>query len=633
MEKYDLNEGNDAHKRVLLMMKYDTNKTLSENTQQILTEATVSPIKKLIQSLIGLSDDVLETVTTKTKPELQNILNKTRRTIADDDEIFKSIKDFPSLAVKLFKNNSIFTPIQQKTVVNAITDAISLDSSKFSTSVNLITDALMGLGKFPNSAKPLIEEYSKLIIKNDVKQTLRIKYPEVYSKLFKAKGIVKKLSDAEAKNLSPKTIKWWERVLSTDKTILDILKGWTDDAVNRLILKNQGNQKYIDNLFSKLQQATEDSINKLKRGEKADITLLRNINTNVRVLADKYKADSDAIYDELGELLNKKYPGRFKEIDDIINQIKKNNPFQTDPPRWGALTQFLNNTATSKLMGNLRKGIFGKERTKEWSEFFERTVSLLGSGAPKSIQEWSSYFQRGTPGLIELYRDLWVALHVGMPITLSFFSAFFNLIGIPAFGNDTEASSFMEDWGNKILKRYQNMITGWSKFGLILPIHPYGYDIYQFTNDVYAEKYSYVIDDTMTSELNKLSNEELSKYQGYDPNKSRIENIRSIVKIAKQNALKNLKGDNSKVTPEDIKTNAKQKKTEIEKNIINIQKDVKPAVPCLFTGGWTVELTTLNGIPTYVTHNADWSQKYYLDITKKDNVTTVYYQGTTQYPC
>ncbi len=35
MEKFNLNEGNDALKRVLLMMKYDANKTLTENVEEI----------------------------------------------------------------------------------------------------------------------------------------------------------------------------------------------------------------------------------------------------------------------------------------------------------------------------------------------------------------------------------------------------------------------------------------------------------------------------------------------------------------------------------------------------------------------------------------------------------------------
>ena len=35
MEKYNLNEGNDALKRVLLMMKYDAKKTLTENIEEM----------------------------------------------------------------------------------------------------------------------------------------------------------------------------------------------------------------------------------------------------------------------------------------------------------------------------------------------------------------------------------------------------------------------------------------------------------------------------------------------------------------------------------------------------------------------------------------------------------------------
>jgi hypothetical protein len=534
--------------RILLLMKYDNSTTLTENTEKLLTEQATA-FKSILRSLSGLADETLEKVIGKSRSEINSLISKRgKNAAAEIDDIFKSLKDTKTLATKLLNDYSIFNQTQLDGLIDMLVNQVSSDPKNYSKIIGDLSNEIMTQKNLPQSSKKLIDDYASLISAR-VKNKLSIKHPDIYNALFKAKGLVKKLSKSEAKNLSSKTIKWWERVLSTDKTIIDILKGWTDDAVNRLILKNQGNQKYIDNLFSKLKQATEDSINHLKRGEKYDITLLRNINTNVRVLADKYKADSNAIYDELEELLNKKYPGRFEEINEIIEQVKKNNPFQTDPPRWGALTQFLNNTATSKLIGNLRKGIFGKERTKEWSEFFERTMSLLVSGAPKSIQEWSSYFKRGTPGLIDLYRDLWVALHVGMPITLSFFSAMANLIGIPAFGNDTEASSFMSDWWNRIVKRYQNMITGWSKFGLILPVHPYGYDVVKFTNDVYAEKYTYAIDDTMTAELNKLSNEELSKFQGYDPNKSRIENIRSIIEVAKQNALKNLKGDNSKDTP------------------------------------------------------------------------------------
>ena len=45
MEKFNLNEGNDALKRVLLMMKYDANKTLTENVEnlELINEQYVAP--------------------------------------------------------------------------------------------------------------------------------------------------------------------------------------------------------------------------------------------------------------------------------------------------------------------------------------------------------------------------------------------------------------------------------------------------------------------------------------------------------------------------------------------------------------------------------------------------------------
>lgn len=42
MEKFNLNEGNDALKRVLLMMKYDANKTLTENVEEIQEQTNCS---------------------------------------------------------------------------------------------------------------------------------------------------------------------------------------------------------------------------------------------------------------------------------------------------------------------------------------------------------------------------------------------------------------------------------------------------------------------------------------------------------------------------------------------------------------------------------------------------------------
>ena len=539
MKKYNLNEGNEALKRVLLMMKYDTNKTLSENTQQILTESPVggvAPIKKLIQSLIGLSDDVLETVTTKTKSELRNILNKPRRTVAELDEIFNSIKDFPSLAAKLFKNNSIFTPIQQTTMVDSIVENIASDPKIFSKSVDSITEALMSLSKFPKSSKPLIREYSKLVVENEVKQSLKIKYPKVYAELFpKIGGIVKKLSKAEAKDLQPKTIKWWERVLSTDLTISDLLKGLIDDTVNRAVLRRAGTQKYVDDLISKLQKSVNDSL-ELKRGEKADITQLRNINTMIRVLEQKFEIDSDAFYDAIQNVLKSKYPGNTYEIEDLMKQVKTLNPFQTGRAGW--MTEFFNNTASSKYIRSLRKSFFGEEKAKSFKEFCERTLSLLVSGTPKTKAEFAEYFSKGTPGIKQLWIDLNIAMHVGMPITLSIIGTLFNVLNMSIFGNDTETKGWVADFQQRLYSRYVNMLDLWGAIGVIIPVHPYGINIGQSiietVQDIYDNKFS-IKKMVFEHNLNGLSDDELSKFDGYDPTKSKKENIEAILNAANPN--------------------------------------------------------------------------------------------------
>jgi hypothetical protein len=46
MEKYSLNEGNESLKRVLLMMGYDNNKTLADNTKNIFEQDTIPVVNQ-----------------------------------------------------------------------------------------------------------------------------------------------------------------------------------------------------------------------------------------------------------------------------------------------------------------------------------------------------------------------------------------------------------------------------------------------------------------------------------------------------------------------------------------------------------------------------------------------------------
>jgi len=534
----------DYQNRILLLMKYDNNKTLTENKQTLLTESTITPITRMLRSLVTMADETLSKVINKTKPEIETLLRKRNKTTSEIDEIFNSIQDFKSLANLLFKKYGLFSETQLNNTVKVLTDQVGADSTKYSKIVNGLSDSLLNTLNLPNSAKPLIDEYS-ILIRQQIKQRLKVDYPDVYKQLFKVKGLFKKLTKAESKNLKPKTIKWWERVLSTDKTVFDLGKGWLDDAANRILLWRKGEQKYIDELFAKLQKITEDSIDYYKRGEQIDLSQYRNINTNIRVLADKNKANLDAIYDDLGELLKSKYPDNGSEINDIIEQVKKNNPFKSG--RLGALTQFLSETSSSKYIENIRKMLVGPEKLKNFEEFGQRTISIMATGMPKTYSEWGAYLSKGTPGLVELWKDLWIALHVGMPMALAAGSTALNMLGIVEFGNPTGVKGPIQDWFSRWMSYYGELFNGWSKYEIILPVHPYGWEIYKFSKDIYAEKYTAMLDKAFISELEKLSDIDLSKYEGYDRTKSRIENIRNIAKIVKERALEEIK--NKKIIP------------------------------------------------------------------------------------
>ena len=86
--------------------------------------------------------------------------------------------------------------------------------------------------------------------------------------------------------------------------------------------------------------------------------------------------------------------------------------------------------------------------------------------------------------------------------------------------------------------------------------------------------------------------------------------------------------DKSRNVIDSTKSQGESAVKKVDENIIDIEKDIKPTYPCLFGEGWTVDLVNVNNKPTYVTHNPDWSKKYYLDVIKKDGVTIVSFQAT-----
>jgi hypothetical protein len=88
MEKFNLTEGNDALKRVLLMMKYDNKKTLVENTDLLLEQTEDEYFTNLVKSYMSHPETIPNVFGTPTiKPEvnakaffsaISNAMNKTR---------------------------------------------------------------------------------------------------------------------------------------------------------------------------------------------------------------------------------------------------------------------------------------------------------------------------------------------------------------------------------------------------------------------------------------------------------------------------------------------------------------------------------------------------------------------------
>ena len=525
----------DYKKRVLLLMNYDNRKTLTENTEKILLESAGEGLVKILRGLLSFGDETLGKVIGKTEPEIQAFARKTRYTADEIDNLFNSIKNNKLLAEELFKDFALLSSTQLDNTVNTLVTEVVANPKGYRRIVDTFVDNYMLHLDLPESAKSLITEYAN-IVSSKVKDKLKLNHKSIYDIIFpKIGGVVKKLSKAEAEKLNPKTIKWWERVLSTDLTISDLIKGLIDDFVNRMILKRSGSQQYVNDLISKLQKSLNDSL-EYRRGDKGDITQLRNINTMIRVLEQKYKIDSDAFYDGIEQVLKRKYPDNSYEVRDLIEQVKKQNPFTTG--RAGALTEFFNNTASSKYIRSLRKSIFGSEKSKNFKEFCERTLSLLAVGSPKTKAEFAEYFSKGSPGVRQLWIDLNIAMHVGMPIFLTTIGTLFNVLNMSIFGNDTETKNIWGDFKQRWYTRYRNMLDLWGALGVVLPVHPYGYNIgesmLETAQDIYDNKFS-IKKLVLEHNLNGLSDDELSRFDGYDPSKSKKENIKAILNAANPN--------------------------------------------------------------------------------------------------
>jgi hypothetical protein len=109
MEKFNLNEGNDALKRVLLMMKYDNKKTLVENTSLIFEQTEDEYFTNLTKSFMAHPEQIPNIFGNPTiKPEVNAkaffmaISNDRKRGIGSITRDMDPDQGLPSIISKTF---------------------------------------------------------------------------------------------------------------------------------------------------------------------------------------------------------------------------------------------------------------------------------------------------------------------------------------------------------------------------------------------------------------------------------------------------------------------------------------------------------------------------------------------------
>ena len=323
------------------------------------------------------------------------------------------------------------------------------------------------------------------------------KYEKEY---YQTLPIGERINAVKYNELTPKTLVWWERVISTDKTLLDKIQGMVDAFVQKAIIDKKGEEKFINDAFSKFKQALDESITKLKSGEKIDLSLYRNIQQMCAQIAGKNNIELQKLYEKIAEVLNKRYPNRSKEIGEMMKNIETQNPFKQK--RWGWLTEVIGNTSSGKLIANFGE-LFKKDTIfrEKLSEISERIFFLMLSGSPKSAEELLEYVAKGkvlpslNPSKIfkgpnSLYTWMYLSTHVGGPAVIAAFQTMGYMAGMTGSdGNSEKDEGVIDTWWRLFLERVEKA-PWWS---WIIPFHSYGYEIFdklrKIKVDLYNEKY------------------------------------------------------------------------------------------------------------------------------------------------
>jgi hypothetical protein len=338
--------------------------------------------------------------------------------------------------------------------VDTITDSIALDPKKYAKSVDSITESLMSLGRFPTSAEPLIEEYSKLVVRKQVKQSLKIKYPEVYEQLFPSNPI-SKIDWSKIEKVTPNL---FSKFLANNKTLGTKLRLTAlQFARTRPIFDSQSGKWYYP-FKSRIDSTLTDIFGKLKtitsnyeggagfKGTLKDSdNLFRDIQASLNSL-HKGNADYDKIVEELEEVMLE--GGVDSEtVSKIGKYIRDNDPWTQKS--W--LRQVIGESSFAKAI----KGVFSKELKwyqKLWN-LVQRTFWFFTTGSIKTWAEILEFFaSRNSPGLVKgglqyYFFMLWVSNGV-LPIVMSSLGTILAMVkgGLFGYQNKTIEEEFKQQY-------------------------------------------------------------------------------------------------------------------------------------------------------------------------------------------
>lgn len=329
-----------------------------------------------------------------------------------------------------------------------------------------------------------------------------------------SKVIKKVAKDPETTNLTgAQNINWINRFLSSRKSVFNFFRRSANSALLRYEKKLLGNEEFIQRTFQDIIQ-TINKINGQLQGDISKIdnnkilTELRSSASKIKVIQDTYKTNIDALYREIEESLSENVTdAKTKElIPDFMKKLKEVDPFalgSLEQKSWAI--KALNTTATQQTLNNIGRILkntllLKKEVGADIVQLISRVPMFLLTGAPKTLGDMQSYFVKygDVRGLVMLTRDLWLATHIGLPLTMATVHMAYNFLQLvisPISGveRETIGNDFITNLESDFLNQYKGMRFIYEEdemnlltiaWGLLSPGHIIGVDVWNWIAEI-----------------------------------------------------------------------------------------------------------------------------------------------------